>query len=926
MNTAKRLQSVARPKYALDEPRSWGQAYLNSPCVLRYPTAMARTWFGLVFLMILTAAAAEAQQGTADYYFNYTVTGSGFGLPYTSTATYEPDPKAPVSQDSALVGTGGTIPIQWFGMDNWPTFTKISIQLQDSQGDALLFKDYSPAFSTSPPGRSGTATLLFGTGLLHYAVGSVTYTFSCTKSPSNCGANGNTIADNFDFLAQGHIHLNVPDTTTSALSASLKVAPGPGYGSLTEAWENNQAARMGGKPNVDNPISKAVLRGLAHAASTSTATPVDTLGIALPLELTDTTYTASATCPNLPTNCWVTIPNSSGAVPALTSATVTADLGDGANLNPGVYPAEVSVTVSPSGGTPVSVNVPTVLIMTSGAPILQLSETEIQFQALAAASQSPQAHAITLSSTGAAIPYTATASTSGGGNWLSVTPASGSVPSSTSSPSLSTVNISASPAGLAAGTYFGRVDISAPSALSPVQSVPVVLTVNPATATAITLSTTGLVFTTAQFTNPAPQTVTVSTFSSAPITLDIGSNAGPSGTWLAVSGSATAVQTGQPVTATVSINTAGLTPGSYTGTVYVQVPSGTEYSIAVALIVTPAGGACTPTKLIPILQTLGMDFEVPAGLPVSLQAQIVDDCGAPLTSGAVQASFSSANASATVDSPVTMLPAGNGLWTGTWEPHGIMGDQPSLLIGAQSTSGLVGSTVLAGTLDANPAATVITPGGVVSAASLAPLAPVSPGGFISIFGSNLASATATSLGYPYVTSLGGTQVLLNGQSLPLEFVSAGQINALVPYETPVNGIQELLVQQNGGYSLPETLIVATASPAVFTQSQSGTGAGAIVVAKANGTRFVASPAQPASAGDALEIYCTGLGAVSPAVADGAAAPLTPPLAQTTNPVTVTSGGRTRRCCSRGLRPATRDYTRWMPSYPPALRAPMCRSS
>jgi uncharacterized protein (TIGR03437 family) len=196
---------------------------------------------------------------------------------------------------------------------------------------------------------------------------------------------------------------------------------------------------------------------------------------------------------------------------------------------------------------------------------------------------------------------------------------------------------------------------------------------------------------------------------------------------------------------------------------------------------------------------------------------------------------------------------------------------------------------------------VVSLRGVVNAASLAAAPPLAPGGFISIFGSNLASSTVTSTSFPYGTSLGGTEVLLGGQAIPLQFVSPGQINALVPFGTPVNGPQQLIVKQNGVYAFPETLIVAQASPAVFTQTQTGQGAGVIVVVKANGTQFEASAAQPASEGDVLVIYCAGLGPVSPAVADGAAAPLST-LSKTVNPVTVTIGGQSAQVLFAGLAP------------------------
>jgi uncharacterized protein (TIGR03437 family) len=101
--------------------------------------------------------------------------------------------------------------------------------------------------------------------------------------------------------------------------------------------------------------------------------------------------------------------------------------------------------------------------------------------------------------------------------------------------------------------------------------------------------------------------------------------------------------------------------------------------------------------------------------------------------------------------------------------------------------------------------------------------------------------------------------------------------------------------------LPETVVVAAAQPAVFTQNQSGSGPGAIMVAQANGSQFLDTATTPASAGDALVIYCSGLGAVTPAVAAGAAAPGSP-LARTSDPVTVTIGGQAAQVFFAGLTP------------------------
>lgn len=421
-----------------------------------------------------------------------------------------------------------------------------------------------------------------------------------------------------------------------------------------------------------------------------------------------------------------------------------------------------------------------------------------------------------------------------------------------------------------------------------------------------------MIFVAAQNTNPQPQVITVSTFSNTSNAVTAQGGADNLAAWLTVSLSGSTMQANQPARATLSVNTKDLVPGVYTGTVYVT--TGAQYAVPVVLIVTPPSGTtCTPTQLLPVLTNIVAEFEWPAATPISVQARIVDDCGTPLTSGVAQASFS------TGDSAAAMIPVGQGLWSGTWSPHGLSGGNQSVTINTQSAAGLLGSRSVSGTLDANMTATVVTPGGIVNAASLVSGAPVAPGEFISIFGSNLAASTTASPSYPYATSLAGTQVLLGGQPMPLEFVSPGQINALVPFGTPLNGFQELLVQQNGVYSFAETLIVAPASPAVFTQSQSGQGAGVIVVIKADGTQFESSATQPASAGDVLVIYCAGLGPVSPRVADGAAAPLST-LSNTVNPVAVTIGGQSAQVLFAGLAPGFAGLYQVNAIVPPGITA------
>jgi uncharacterized protein (TIGR03437 family) len=147
--------------------------------------------------------------------------------------------------------------------------------------------------------------------------------------------------------------------------------------------------------------------------------------------------------------------------------------------------------------------------------------------------------------------------------------------------------------------------------------------------------------------------------------------------------------------------------------------------------------------------------------------------------------------------------------------------------------------------------------------------------------------------------LNGTQVLLGDQPLPILYTSAGQLNVQVPYGVPVNTQYQLTVQHGNTLSVPQSLVVAQAQPGIFTVNQQGTGQGSIVKSD---QVTLAQPGTPASIGETVVIYCTGLGAVTPAVKEGQPAPTTPPLSTTVNAVTVTIGGQAAFVAFSGLTP------------------------
>src|SRR5262249_54761128 len=149
----------------------------------------------------------------------------------------------------------------------------------------------------------------------------------------------------------------------------------------------------------------------------------------------------------------------------------------------------------------------------------------------------------------------------------------------------------------------------------------------------------------------------------------------------------------------------------------------------------------------------------------------------------------------------------------------------------QVTPLLRGTVQIGGALQTNPAVPVIDAGGVVSAASNAPRQPLAPGGYIAIYGKNLNPRALAAPSVP-PTTLGGTQAILGGTPLPLNYAGGGQINALVPYDAPVNTQLQLIVQQSGQLSAPEPVVLSQTQPAVFTLDASGSGPGVIVGYKA----------------------------------------------------------------------------------------------
>jgi len=149
-----------------------------------------------------------------------------------------------------------------------------------------------------------------------------------------------------------------------------------------------------------------------------------------------------------------------------------------------------------------------------------------------------------------------------------------------------------------------------------------------------------------------------------------------------------------------------------------------------------------------------------------------------------------------------------------------------------------------------PGATNI--GTVVNAASFN--TSVAPGSLISIFGANLAHATAFASQIPLPISLVDTSVAVNGVRAPLLYVSPGQINAQVPPQIKT-GLASVTVATSGSSGPAASLPVTTVAPEIFVTSASR-----ILAFNQNGS--VNGSGNAAASGSIVTIFLTGQGAMT----------------------------------------------------------------
>lgn len=162
----------------------------------------------------------------------------------------------------------------------------------------------------------------------------------------------------------------------------------------------------------------------------------------------------------------------------------------------------------------------------------------------------------------------------------------------------------------------------------------------------------------------------------------------------------------------------------------------------------------------------------------------------------------------------------------------------------------------------------INPIGITNAANYTPITNAyAPGELVSLYG-NFGASVGGAQALPIPTELNGVQVLVNGLAAPVVLTGATQIVALIPYEVSGARFATFQVMVNGSGSNKVTVYVDNTAPGIYTLSENGIGAGAILHADYT----LVTDSSPSVPGETVLLYMNGLGTVTPAVGDGAAAP------------------------------------------------------
>jgi uncharacterized protein (TIGR03437 family) len=287
---------------------------------------------------------------------------------------------------------------------------------------------------------------------------------------------------------------------------------------------------------------------------------------------------------------WLKVSPSNGNTPAVVTATA-----DPTGLGTATYNGTITVF----GGTgSISVQV-SMTVSTIG-----VSPASLSF-AYQSGGNLPVSQVLTL--TGPTTSFTAAAATTSGGNWLQLSPSSGTSPGTVTA----IINSAVVGPGMAAGTYNGSITITPTSGVTTTPIViPVTLTVSSAPPVTVNPNSVNLNYQIGGANNLPPQTVTLATTGTLPVSYGFATSAA----WIAVNPTGGSIPANGSTTATIGYHTtANLPAGSYSDQVTLFTPGGvpTSQQIPVKLLVSVAPLLNVPNA------TLAFNYQLGGAAPAA---------------------------------------------------------------------------------------------------------------------------------------------------------------------------------------------------------------------------------------------------------------------------------------------------------------------
>jgi len=552
---------------------SWAQAQFSFSIGNQRVCPSSSTFAGTFVLSNSTANAQTITAGTTMNFF--------FDAPIAGMPTYAGPSPAPT-----IGGTGSVVNVTFtqatvLAAGGSMTFVNTKLNLAGLADGTSITMDGSGFVATGGVNSGTVATVA--------PIVATPSTLSFT-SPPNVAASTQTVA----LSGSGAQFPYAVNPTTGSGGAWLSVSPASGPGTLL-----NVSVNTGGLSEQSYTGSVAISDSVGNACQTI---PV-TLSVAaqrLAISVTTLTFNAPAGASFVPVQQftiaansgtlnwtaeattvsggnWLLTTSTTGGTPATVNAQVSV-----IGLAKGTYQGAITITAAGAANSPQLINV---TLNIADPPVIQVSAPTLTFSAPQGGAN-PSAQTFAVNNTGGGVlNFQASVSTVNGGNWLSVSPASGTAPATL------TVTASLTPGGtpLAAGTYTGAVQISAAGATNTPQTVRITLTVTSPSNATIVLGPSSLRF----VTNPGDASPTAQTFQ---IT-----NTGTSGSTLGWSATASTTDglnwltvfpiTGvAPSTLQVSVNSSRLAAGTYTGSIKIDATansnaSNTPQTLQVTLVV-----------------------------------------------------------------------------------------------------------------------------------------------------------------------------------------------------------------------------------------------------------------------------------------------------------------------------------------------------